>query len=276
MILKGFSPGRANMQRHDRSSLTAGNVAMFGMNDPAQTLLQLERYIEDGRMEMSEVMATQFTEMFLSQKKRTADAQIMLVKGLRILCDVFLARGKTQQAIASVKTLHRERKTLIRLLAKAAPHLLEKMTAPAEDYRRAGKIYAHAGKNGAAMKAFSKCEKLSPGHVASAMEACTLLGFDKKRVNRFVTAVHAAGPVILSNGLFQLQPPHQPEADAHDVRTVLQSAVDAGIGSVDACQQQATRIFEEIGAIERGEAAANARLQAAMDLLKPQHDYYKY
>jgi len=38
---------------------------MFGMNDPAQTLLQLERYIEDGRMEMSEVMETQFTEMFL-------------------------------------------------------------------------------------------------------------------------------------------------------------------------------------------------------------------
>ena len=86
----------ACLQRHDRSSLTAVNVAMFGMNDPAQTLLQLERYIEDGRMEMSEVMATQFTEMFLSQKKRTADSQIMLVKGLRILCDVFLARGKLQ------------------------------------------------------------------------------------------------------------------------------------------------------------------------------------
>ena len=226
-------------------------------------------------MEMSEVMATQFTEMFLSQKKRTADAQIMLVKGLRILCDVFLARGKLQRAIASVKTLHRERKKLIRLLTKSAPHLLAKMTAPAEDYRRAGKIYATAGKNGAAMKAFSKCEKLSPGHVASAMEACTLLGFDKKRVNRFVTTVQAAGPVILSSGRFQLQPPHLPEADAHEVMAILQSAVEAGIGSTD-CQREVTRISEEIGAIERGEAAANARLQAAMDLLKPQHDYYKY
>ena len=184
-------------------------------------------------MEMSEVMATQFTEMFLSQKKRTADAQIMLVKGLRILCDVFLARGKLQRAIASVKTLHRERKKLIRLLAKSAPHLLEKMTAPAEDYRRAGKIYATAGKNGAAMKAFSKCEKLSPGHVASAMEACTLLGFDKKRVNRFLNTIQAAGPVILSSGRFQLQPPHLPEADAHEVMAILQSAVEAGIGSTD-------------------------------------------
>ncbi|MFQ3317828.1 MAG: hypothetical protein ACI8T6_001268, partial [Candidatus Poseidoniaceae archaeon] len=33
----------ANKQRHHRSSLTAVIVAMFGMNDPAQTLLQLER-----------------------------------------------------------------------------------------------------------------------------------------------------------------------------------------------------------------------------------------
>ena len=76
---------------------------MFGMNDPAQTLLQLERYVEEGRMEMSEVMATQFTEMYLAQKKRTADAQIMLVKGLRILCDVFLARGKLKRAVASAR-----------------------------------------------------------------------------------------------------------------------------------------------------------------------------
>jgi len=150
------------------------------------------------------------------------------------------------------------------------------MTPPAEDYRRAGKIYAAAGKAGAAMKAFSKCEKLSPGHVASAMEACTLLGVDKKRVNRLVTTVHAAGPVILSNGHFQLQPPHLPVADAHEVKAILQSAVDTGVGPTENCQEQILRISEEIGAIERGEAAANARLQAAMDLLKPQHDYYEY
>ena len=189
---------------------------------------------------MSEVMATQFTEMFLSQKKRTPDAQIMLVKGLRILCDVFLARGKVQRAIASVKILHRERKKLIRTLTAGAPHLLEKMTAPAEDYRRAGRIYATAGKKRPAMKAFSKCEKQSPGHVASAMEACQLLGFDKKLVSRFVSTVHAAGPVILANGRFVLQPPSLPEADAREAKTTLQSAVDAGVGLSDTCQQQIT------------------------------------
>ena len=70
---------------------------MFGMNDPAQTLLQLERYVDEGRMEMSEVMAIQFTEMFLADKKRDVDAQIMLVKGLRILCDVFLSEKNQQE-----------------------------------------------------------------------------------------------------------------------------------------------------------------------------------
>ena len=87
---------------------------MFGMDDPAQTLIQLERYILDGRMEMSEVMATQFTEMFLMRKNRSADDQIMLVKGLRILCDVLVARDKGARAVASVGILLKERKKLVK------------------------------------------------------------------------------------------------------------------------------------------------------------------
>ena len=249
---------------------------MFGMNDPAQTLLQLERYVLEGRMEMSEVMATQFTEMFLAQKKRTADNQIMLVKGLRILCDVFLAREKVKRAVASVKILHRERKKLIRMLKSGAPQLLEKMTPPAEDYRRAGKIYAKAGKKGGAMKAFATCEKLSSGHVASAMEACQLLGYEKKLVNRFLSTIKSAGPVILYNGKFLFQPLHLPEVDAQEVQAVLQEAIQSGVGSSDECELLINRIAEEISAIQRGEAAANSRLEAAMDLLKPQHDYYEY
>ena len=67
---------------------------MFGMNDPAQTLMQLENYIKDGRMEMSEVMATQFTEMLLNIKKRSNEDQLMLVRGLQIMCDVLLIRNK--------------------------------------------------------------------------------------------------------------------------------------------------------------------------------------
>ena len=249
---------------------------MFGMNDPTQTLLQLERYVAEGRLEMSEVMATQFTEMFLAQKKRTADAQIMLVKGLRILCDVFSSRNKIKRAVASVKILHRERKKLIRMLKTGAPQLLEKMTPPAEDYRRAGKIYAQAGKKGAAMKAFATCEKLSPGHVAGAMEACQLLGYEKKLVGRLLSTVQSAGAVILYNNQFLFQPLHLPDADAQQVQAVLQAAANSGGAKAEECKNLVARITEEIGAIQRGEAAANSRLEAAMDLLKPQHDYYEY
>ena len=97
---------------------------MFGMNDPAQTLLQLERYILDGRMEMSEVMAMQFTEMFLARKKRSIEDQIMLVKGLRILCDVLVSRGKGARAVASVNILLKERTKLVKTLRNGAPQLL--------------------------------------------------------------------------------------------------------------------------------------------------------
>ena len=77
---------------------------MFGMSDPTQTLLQLENYVKDGRLEISEVMATQFTDMYLSNKKRTQSEQILLIRGLQILCDVLLIRGKNKLAVASAKT----------------------------------------------------------------------------------------------------------------------------------------------------------------------------
>ena len=64
---------------------SVGLHSMFGMSDPTQTLLQLENYVKDGRLEMSEVMATQFTDMFLSNKKRTQSEQILLIRGLQIL-----------------------------------------------------------------------------------------------------------------------------------------------------------------------------------------------
>jgi hypothetical protein len=252
------------------------NVAMFGMNDPAQTLLQLERYVADGRMEMSEVMAIQFTDMFLSQKNRDADAQIMLVKGLRILCDVFLVRNKAKRGISTVKILHRERKKLIRMLTKGAPQLLAKMTSEAEDYRRAAKLYAHAGKKGAAMKAFAQCEKKSPGHVAAALEACQMIPGQKKLVQRLVSVVADSGPVIMYEGIFYLQPIHSPMAQTDEIIAAFHSAMEKQIGPTGACKEQIERINGERQAIERGEAAANARLQAAMDLLKPQHDYYEY
>ncbi|GIQ96993.1 MAG: hypothetical protein CM15mP3_00270 [Candidatus Poseidoniales archaeon] len=83
---------------------------MFGMNDPAQTLMQLENYIKDGRMEMSEVMATQFTEMLLNIKKRSNEDQLMLVRGLQIMCDVLLIRNKISCGYRIENTVKRKEK----------------------------------------------------------------------------------------------------------------------------------------------------------------------
>lgn len=230
----------------------------------------------EGRMEMSEVMAIQFTDMFLAQKKRDSNAQSMLVKGLRILCDVFLARGKAKRGISTVKILHRERKKLVQILTKGAPHLLSKMTPASEDYRRAGNIFALAGKQSSAIKAFRQCEKLSPNHLASALEACQLFPDNKKLIHLFVKNATQAGPVVMYEGVFYLQPETSPKVKIDNVIRVLQSALEQSLGPLDACSAQLKRITDERQAIERGEAAANARLQAAMDLLKPQHDYYEY
>ena len=82
--------------------------------------------------------------------------------------------------------------------------------------------------------------------------------------------------MILYNNQFLFQPLHLPDADAQQVQAVLQTAANSGVAKAEECKNLVARITEEIGAIQRGEAAANSRLEAAMDLLKPQHDYYEY
>lgn len=248
---------------------------MFGMTDPSQTLHQLERYVEDGRMEMSEVMASQFTEMFLAQKKRSADQQTMLVKGLRILTDVLLARGKASRAAASVKLLHKERKKLVGMFQAGAPHMLEKMTPASEDFRRAGNIYATLNKRRAARKSYAKCEKLAPGHVANALDACTLMSLEKSTVSRLILTAQSAGPVISVSGVFELQPEDRPAVNLTGVIETLQQAAKEGI-LTSKCNELAASYQHEMGRIQRGEAVANARLQSALDSLETKHDYYQY
>ena len=246
---------------------------MFGMNDPSQTLLQLESYVKDGRLEMSEVMATQFTDMFLSQKKRDLNSQFFLVKGLRILCDVLLVRGKSSTATASAKILIRERKKLTSII-KQNPKVSPEIIGPiSEDFRRCANIFANANKHRLAKKFFLKCEKNSPGNIAVAIEAYGHYNRDKSIIKRLISSTISAGPVIRVNGSYVLQPEDLPSTPAEKVRLAL---IDISNQGIEQAKVLAERIYSEIGAIERGEAAANARLQSALDSLKPKHDYYEY
>jgi len=251
-------------------------ATMFGMDDPAQTLLQLERYILDGRMEMSEVMASQFTEMLLLRKKRTADEQSMLVKGLRMLCDVLVARGKGARAVASVGILLKERRKLVKVLRSGAPHLLSQMTPEAEDQHRVGNVLAAAGKTRKARKAYTRAEKLAPGNLASALDACRFIGYEAKLITRLAVCSAASGPVIYANESFKLEPQGNKSVDAGQVAEALLGAVPHSKGDSSLCASEAKRIEDETSAILRGEAAANAHLQSALDALTPKHDYYEY
>ena len=246
------------------------------MSNPAQTLLQIERYIEDGRMEMSEVMASEFTSMLLANKKRAVDSQVMLVKGLRLYCDVLLQRNKAKEGTAVVKILHRERKKLIRILKKNAPELISKLTPPAEDYRREGNLHAAAGKNGSAQKAYSKCQKLAPNHIAAAYEAVVAMGPEKKMLQVLLNCCAASEMVIKKDGLFILEPENRPAQDAKKLLATLQALSGVHVSQRSAVKGESERLEKEISAIENGEAVANAKLQSALDALKPKHDYYEY
>ena len=240
-------------------------VSMFGMNDPTQTLMQLESYIRDGRLEMSEVMATQFTDMFLQNKKRSEQDQIMLIKGLQILCDVLVMRNKVSLSTTSAKTLLRERKKIIQSNDMIGHYF--------QDLHRCAKCFALAGKKRKAKSFFVKAFKRSGGCLASALDGVLMIENDNKMSDLFLRSLNNSGPVIKTGQEFLLQPDNLPSVE---VTKILHALELNGLQNNELAQQQKSRINSQINAIQSGEMAANAKLQSALDSLKPKHDYYEY
>ena len=240
-------------------------VSMFGMNDPTQTLMQLESYIRDGRLEMSEVMATQFTDMFLQNKKRSEQDQIMLIKGLQILCDVLVMRNKVSLSTTSAKTLLRERKKIIQSNDMIGHYF--------QDLHRCAKCFALAGKKRKAKSFFVKAFKRSGGCLASTLDGVLMIENDNKMSDLFLRSLNNSGPVIKTGQEFLLQPDNLPSVE---VTKILHALELNGLQNNELAQQQKSRINSQINAIQSGEMAANAKLQNALDSLKPKHDYYEY
>jgi len=240
-------------------------VSMFGMNDPTQTLMQLESYIRDGRLEMSEVMATQFTDMFLQNKKRSEQDQIMLIKGLQILCDVLVMRNKVSLSTTSAKTLLRERKKMIQSNDMIGHYF--------QDLHRCAKCFALAGKKRKAKSFFVKAFKRSGGCLASTLDGVLMIENDNKMSDLFLRSLNNSGPVIKTGQEFLLQPDNLPSVE---VTKILHALELNGLQNNELAQQQKSRINSQINAIQSGEMAANAKLQSALDSLKPKHDYYEY
>ena len=248
---------------------------MFGMQDPSQTLTQIERYMQEGRLEISEVMATQFCDMMLGKRKRDAQQQIFLLKGLRLMCDVYLIRNKADQSLSTIKRMHSERKSLTKLLQKHAPDMLISMSPAHEDYLRAGRLYAAAGKKGAAKKAFATCESQRPGHLSAALAVAQYMT-TKAHIARLLNALSMAGSLVLSNGVYRLQPEGSPVVLLDEMMSGLEQIASASPTHATDCQEAIQGLATQRTAIEQGEQAANAALQSALDNLKPKHDYYQY
>lgn len=244
---------------------------MFGMGEPGQALLQLERYHNSGRDELAEVMCSQFVENFLS-KKCDFQEQLHLVKGLRLLASIYLSREKYKDSVKTISTLHKRRNKLLKIIEREAPQLLEKMTSPAEDYRLEAKAFAQLGKDSKAAKSWSKVAKIEPLHLAAFCECILYIGPEKGRDVMLLAATQKCGPVMKVGDVFRIEPENN-----SSIGEIAQSIVIAlRKSSSPECLNKADSVEAEIQAIISGEQAENARLQAAIDKLDVKVDYYEY
>ena len=91
---------------------------MFGMSNPEQVISQFERYAQEGRLEIAEVMSSELAERLLVDKKRDVIKQKFLVRTLRINASILLQREKFKLCKNAGKMLHKQRKVLNKMARK--------------------------------------------------------------------------------------------------------------------------------------------------------------
>jgi hypothetical protein len=75
------------------------------MGDPATVIDQYRRYVQDGRLEISEVMASELSELLISKKGKTLTESGHLVTALRDLAKIQEMRFKWKESRAAVAML---------------------------------------------------------------------------------------------------------------------------------------------------------------------------
>ncbi|MDP6640562.1 MAG: hypothetical protein QGH90_00315 [Candidatus Poseidoniaceae archaeon] len=262
--------------------------SMFGMDDPSQVLPQIKRYVEDGRLEISEVMSLELVAKLQAQKKRELDAQSWLVDAARIAADVLEKRNKFPRALAAAMTLVKERNALRKMLAAIDADAVATLdTQAAEDFVQAGRIAAQCGKLSKAIKLANKANKTVPKHLGAAIICAHSHALAKKNMRgaskpvlKLVKRLNRAGPVIRNGGEFLLQPEGQPATDLNWLLTCIDYWLNQEMNLADKPATALTAVAvdyrAQIAAIEAGEQVANARLQAAVDKLNPSEDYHAY
>ena len=102
------------------------------MGDPATVIDQYRRYVQDGRLEISEVMASELSDLLLSKKGRSLAEQGHLVTALRDLAKIQEMRTKWKESRAAASMLVKSRKRYVKLLKANGMQSEAKSSAKAE------------------------------------------------------------------------------------------------------------------------------------------------
>jgi hypothetical protein len=249
---------------------------MFGMSDPAQTIQQIERYSAEGRLELAEVMATEFCQMMLTKHQEDVQQLVYLVKGLRLLCSIHLLRGKGSEGLRWIKKLHTFRNKLYKYLRKNAPHLLESLPSSGEDYHLAANLFSQTGKKGAAKKMYKK----SAGILNKPLEVWSnalLNGItDQSTCGAMVDSFEHHKGVSRVNGRFFVMSSTGSQIEIETIKKALEITQQASNKFEKQCKEHILYLEQEMSRIDAGERAANAQLESALQNLQPKHDYYEY
>ena len=260
---------------------------MFGMDDPGQVLPQIKGYVEDGRLEISEVMSVELIEKLRAQKNRDIQTQTWLVEAARIGATVLEQREKYSQSLAAAMTLNKERNSLRSMLSAEQISVDSIDVQAAEDYVQAARVAAQCGKLGKACRLAKKSNKTVRNHLGSAIVCLQAHSLAKgnlrkggKHAINLVRVIEKSGSVVRVSGSFSLQPEGQPATDLVWLMSNLDYWLDPTQGLPEKSAIQLREITEnlrgQMAAIESGEQAANAKLQAAVDKLNPDVDYHSY
>ena len=259
------------------------------MGDPATVIDQYRRYVQDGRMEISEVMASELSDLLLAKKGKTLTEQGHLVTALRDLAKIQEMREKWSESKAAGAMLGKARKKYAKLLRSNGMQNEAKEVSSDEgdDEVQRGRVRAREGSIRSALSHWKRARKIQPQLIEAywrPLEAHEQIKSTLKGANKaglaLAKVLMSVGPVNKVGDSFQLQPSGsqaQPlDSLLNDLARWLMPELGLPAKASIALDSAKRELERQIASIEAGEQAANAKLQAAIDTLEPVVDYHEY
>ena len=262
---------------------------MFGMEDPRKVVVQYRRMVQEGRLEMAEVMARGLSDRTLAMKpeERGVEEQSLLVEVVRDLSAILEIREKWNESVDASKILGKEVKRLEKVQNNSGQisDLEASRAMLANDMIQRGRALNGAKKHRRALACFRRAHKASPHSLEAVFRPFETLIMSKGNLNSskkwlpaLTRALSEAGPVQMEGDVFVLLPKnHQP----HSVEQLL---VDFDLWAESSppevvrtwIKNYADDARRQRDAIMRGEQAKNAEMAAAIDKLQVTQDYHEW